>query len=175
VRDIPSTDIVVGNRLTNFRQIAENELTRRGEHSSDIRAREVRFREVAAEELHLDELRYESSCSEEIFLQYITADRSIAGFLRLSLSNTEPITPELTDAAMVREVHVYGQSLGIGETSQGRAQHLGLGTQLLERAAEIAGERGYKKLAVISAIGTREYYRKRGFADGTLYQLRELV
>ncbi|HEX2905229.1 MAG TPA: tRNA uridine(34) 5-carboxymethylaminomethyl modification radical SAM/GNAT enzyme Elp3 [Phototrophicaceae bacterium] len=174
IRDIPSTDIVVGNQMTNFRQVVENELARLGERSPDIRAREVRFRQVEAIELHLDELGYSTNGGDEIFLQYITAARDIAGFLRLSLPTEPPITAELAGAAMIREVHVYGQSLEIGESAPGRAQHLGLGRQLIERAAAIARERGYHKLAVISAIGTREYYRKRGFADGELYQIMDL-
>lgn len=174
VRDIPSTDIVAGNQLTNFRQIAEEELARQGEHSRDIRAREVRFKQFEAGDLQLDETLYASSWGDEIFLQYLTPERGIAGFLRLSLPAEVPITPELEGAAMIREVHVYGQSLEIGESSEGRAQHLGLGKQLIERAAAIARERGYTRLAVISAIGTREYYRKRGFSDGHLYQIREI-
>jgi elongator complex protein 3 len=174
IRDIPSTDIVVGNQLTNFRQIAEEELTKHGERSRDIRAREVRFRKVEAVDLGLDELWYESSWGDEVFLQYITPERDIAGFLRLSLPNEAAITDELAGAAMIREVHVYGQSVEIGESASGHAQHTGLGTQLIERAAEIARERGYQHLAVISAIGTREYYRKRGFTDGVLYQARRL-
>ena len=75
---------------------------------------------------------------------------------------------------MIREVHVYGQSVEIGELADGRAQHAGLGTRLLERAAEIAREHGYARIAVISAVGTRDYYRKRGFVDGVLYQTRVL-
>lgn len=174
IRDIPSTDIVVGNQLTNFRQIAENELAKQGIRSPDIRAREIRFRQVQAEDLRLDELWYTSGCSDEVFLQYITPERDIAGFLRLSLPKEAPITDELTGAAMIREVHVYGQSLEIGESSSGRAQHLGLGKQLIERAVEIVREHGYQRLAVISAVGTREYYRRRGFEDGKLYQIRDL-
>ncbi len=174
IRDIPSTDIVAGNQLTNFRQIVEDELKRQGTRSPDIRAREIRHQQVTADVLHLDEQHYTTSCSEEIFLQYITASREIAGFLRLSLPAEPAITPELEQAAMIREVHVYGQSLEIGESAPGVAQHLGLGKQLIERAAEIAQAHGYAKLAVISAIGTREYYRKRGFADGRLYQIRTL-
>lgn len=174
VRDIPSTDIVIGNQMTNFRQVVEHTLAANGERSPDIRAREVRFRQVEAVELHLDEQGYSSSSGDEIFLQYITPARDIAGFLRLSLPTEAPITPELVNAAMIREVHVYGQSLELGESAPGRAQHLGLGRQLIERAADIARERGYHQLAVISAIGTREYYRKRGFADGELYQIRLL-
>jgi len=174
IRDIPSTDIVDGNHLTNFRQIVERELNSRGERSRDIRAREIRHRQVKIDDLHLDEVWYDASCGREVFLQFITDEGDIAGFLRLSLPTEPPITDELRHAAMIREVHVYGQSVEIGDAGEGRAQHAGLGTRLIERAVEIAHERGYKYLAVISAVGTRDYYRKRGFADATLYQIREL-
>lgn len=176
IRDIPSTDIVDGNQLTNFRQIVDQTLAKQGERSMDIRAREVRHKTIAPDALHLDEVWYGSSSSEEVFLQFITEDREIAGFLRLCLpfADEAPLHPELADAAIIREVHVYGQSLGIGESETGRAQHAGLGTALIERAVELATERGYGRLAVISAIGTRGYYRKRGFEDGVLYQVRAL-
>ena len=96
--------------------------------------------------------------------------------MRLALLDRDipPLTPELDGAAIVREVHVYGQALGIGENVTGRAQHSGLGTALLDRAADIAREQGYKHLAVISAVGTRSYYRKRGYAEMGMYQVREL-
>lgn len=175
IRDIPSTDIVVGNQLTNFRQIAEAELAGAGERSRDIRSREIRHREVRAEELRLDEQRYRTSSSEEVFLQFITPERDIAAFLRLSLPTDPPLTGELQDAAILREVHVYGQSLRLGEAAEGVAQHAGLGTRLLEEAAELARQAGYARLAVISATGTRDYYRRRGYVDGELYQWRELV
>ncbi len=175
IRDIPSTDILTGNQMTNFRQLVDVEMERQGARSGDIRSREVRHRQISADELHLDEVRYTSGIGNEIFLQYITEERDITAFLRLSLPNTPALTDEVDDAAIIREVHVYGQALDIGESSPGRAQHVGLGTQLIERAAEIAKEQGYKRLAVISAVGTREYYRKRGFADGALYQIRNLT
>ncbi len=142
-----------------------------------IRAREVRFNAVQSDDLTLDELTYPTQAGEERFLQFITPGREIAGFLRLALLDRSlpPLTPELAEAAIVREVHVYGQALGIGETAEGRAQHSGLGTTLLERAAEVARAAGYSRLAVISAVGTRAYYRKRGFSDAGLYQVRELL
>ena len=176
IRDIPGTDIVDGNKVTNFRQLVEQELARQGSSSSDIRAREIRKKRVTGADLHLDRLSYLSSIGEEIFLQYITEEREIAAFLRLSLPNENemPLLAELAGCAMIREVHVYGLSLGIGAAVAGRAQHLGLGSNLIELAASIAESRGYRKLAVISAIGTREYYRKRGFQDGELYQIRDL-
>ncbi len=177
IRDIPGTDIVVGNKATNFRQLVENELQRRGETVMDIRAREVRFRTVAADELTLDELAYETSNGREIFLQFIAQDRAIAGFLRLALPDVSNplLVDELASAAMIREVHVYGQAVDIGESAAGRTQHAGLGSALIERAVEIARAHGYTRLAVISAVGTRGYYRKRGFEDGALYQTRSLV
>ena len=176
IRDIPGTDIVDGNKVTNFRQLVERELASQGGKSSDIRAREIRKTRVSDDELRLDSLSYQTSIGEEVFLQYITDDRSIAAFLRLSLPHVDgaPLLDELADCAMIREVHVYGLALGIGAAIAGRAQHLGLGSKLIETAAGLARARGYRRLAVISAIGTREYYRKRGFADGELYQIRDL-
>lgn len=176
IRDIPGTDIVEGNQLTNFRQIVSQELEKRDERCMDIRAREIRYQQVNYEELHLDELWYNSSMSDEVFLQFITEERQIAGFLRLCLpyQDETAIHEELENAAIIREIHVYGQSLGIGDDKSGIAQHSGLGKTLIEHAIKLATERGYQHMAVISAIGTREYYRKRGFYDRTLYQIRDL-
>ena len=178
IRDIPGTDIVDGNKVTNFRQLVERELASRDQRSRDIRAREIGRKSVDGAGLLLDRQSYRASVGEEVFfLQYITPDRDIAAFLRLSLPDQHqtPLLDELAGCAMIRETHVYGLSLGIGATQAGRAQHLGLGSQLIEAAAALARERGYRRLAVISSIGTREYYRKRGFADGALYQLRDLA
>ena len=83
-----------------------------------------------------------------------------------------PIAP---GEAMIREVHVYGAVAGIHQEGQA-AQHRGLGKRLVERACEIARDAGYDRINVISAIGTREYYRKLGFAaaHNGLYQQKAL-
>jgi len=176
VRDIPGTDIVVGNKVTNLRQLVEDRLRQDGKQSRDIRAREIGAVQVDPELLRLETLEYSTSAGRELFLQWVTPEDRICGFARLSLPNSSdpPLVVELENCAMIREVHVYGQALGIGEMASGRAQHAGLGTKLLEHAAHIAREAGYATLAVISAIGTRGYYRSRGFTDGTLYQHRLL-
>ena len=70
---------------------------------------------------------------------------------------------------MIREVHVYGQSLKIGEGSEAHAQHRGLGRWLVEAASEESRRRGYEGVAVISAVGTRGYYERLGFVRGDLY------
>jgi elongator complex protein 3 len=77
--------------------------------------------------------------------------------------------PELAGQAMIREVHVYGPALNLGDDSRGEAQHIGLGTRLIARARQIAAAAGYRRLAVISAVGTREYYRRLGFEVDGLY------
>jgi elongator complex protein 3 len=174
VRDIPGTDIVSGNKLTNFRQIAEKEAGKKGLVLKDIRSREIKHQQVIAADLSLDEARYTTSVSQELFLQYITHDRKIAGFLRLSLPTIDSYIKELQGSAIIREVHVYGQTVNLGDKTHGAAQHLGLGTLLIEKASKVAAKAGFKNLAVISAIGTREYYRKLGFTKGVLYQHKNL-
>lgn len=175
IRDIPGTDIVDGNKVTNLRQVAELRLVRGGRTLRDIRAREIRSQSVDVAMLTLDEQRYASSAGTEVFLQWITGTRQIAGFLRLLLPAEPSFIAELGAAAIIREVHIYGQQIGIGVSVVGKAQHRGLGTRLIERAAEIAETAGYDRVAVIAAVGTRGYYRKRGFVDGVLYQHRLLV
>ena len=107
-------------------------------------------------------------------MEFATPEDRLAGFLRLSLPKQASSMAEISETAMIREVHVYGQSLQLGTSSTGKAQHSGLGTKLIEKAEEISRQKGYTKISVISAIGTREYYRKRGFRDGQMYQYKFL-
>lgn len=74
---------------------------------------------------------------------------------------------------MIREVHIYGKVAALHQTSEG-TQHLGLGRALVEEACRQAAHAGYDALNVISAVGTRDYYRNLGFADHGLYQQRGL-
>jgi len=81
---------------------------------------------------------------------------------------------ELGGAAIIREVHTYGQVVRIGDTVTRETQHKGLGRKLMEEAERIAKKRDYRRLAVISAIGTREYYRKLGFSLEGEYMIKIL-
>jgi elongator complex protein 3 len=85
------------------------------------------------------------------------------------LPQAEPPIAELKGSAVIREVHVYGPALALGAESEQVPQHTGVGTRLLEEAERIARRQGYDRLAVIAAIGTRPYYRERGFRLGQLY------
>jgi elongator complex protein 3 len=172
IRDFPTTNVVAGNKKANLRQIAQQRLRERGLRCQCIRCREVRRMEVSPEDLSLAVETYETDATTEHFLSFETADDRLAGFLRLSLPHPHirhPL-PELAGHAMIREVHVYGPAVPIGEESQGEAQHVGLGTQLVQKAKEIARAAGYQHIAVISAIGTREYYAlHHGFQINGLY------
>ena len=178
VRDIPGDDIVDGNKVTNFREVVERRLKEMGRTSRDIRAREIRDGAVSPEDLRLVKTRYASSIGEEVFLQFVTPEDKIVGFCRLSLPAEPVFLEEVRHSAMIREVHVYGGIVAFGGTAgeqgRGKSQHLGLGRRLVEAAASLAAEQGFESLAVISAIGTRHYYRGLGFADGRLYQHRQL-
>ncbi len=174
IRDISSDDIVVGNKRTNFRQIAEQEIARRGDTLVEIRAREIRGEAFDDASLEARETGYETDSGREVFLELVTPDDRIVGFLRLSLPTAASFVDELGTNALVRELHVYGGSVRLGHAPDGAAQHRGLGARLLDRAAEFARAEGYTALSVISAIGTRDYYRMQAFADGALYQHRAL-
>ncbi|HEX7542418.1 MAG TPA: GNAT family N-acetyltransferase, partial [Anaerolineales bacterium] len=129
-------------------------------------------RESETPALRLDDLVYHPDGAEEHFLSFVTPEDQIAGFLRLSLPGADsPVTglADLHGAAIIREVHVYGQSLAVGTEQSGAAQHTGLGTRLLAEADNLARTKGYRRMAVIAAAGTRQYYLKRGFERGELY------
>jgi elongator complex protein 3 len=176
IRDIPSTNVVAGNRNTSLRQDVARELERRGKRCNCIRCREIRGSTLQKANLELHDLVYQTGVSEEHFLSYDTEDDRLAGFLRLSLpyENNVLEIPDLEDAAIIREVHVYGQSLEVGTEQAGAAQHAGLGKNLIQKAEDIARTKGYASLAVIAAVGTRQYYAMRGFDMGELYMVKPL-
>lgn len=174
IRDIGSQDIVVGNKKTNLRQTVEERINKEHSEIHEIRFREIRGNKVSADDLKLKITDYETSVSNEKFMEFVTDDNHIAGFLRLSLpkDSSNHFINELSDAAIIREIHIYGESLAIGEKA--KTQHLGLGKTLIQKAKEISKENGFKKLAVISSIGTREYYKKNGFEIDGLYQISQI-
>lgn len=172
IRDISSDDILVGNKLTNFRELAQAELVRQGLPARDIRAREVRGQRVDLADLSLRETRYAVAGGMEHFLEFVTADDQVAAFLRLHLPAPgrprDEVLAEVVGCALIRELHVYGEAMPLGRTRGGVSQHRGLGRRLLAEARVRASH--LHGLAVISAVGTRDYYRQNGFRDGVLYQ-----
>jgi elongator complex protein 3 len=152
-------------------------MKRRGTVCQCLRCREVRGGQVDVASLKLDDLVYRVGSAEEHFISYVTPEDKVAGFIRLSLPQSDaPATGliDLQDAALIREVHVYGQSLPVGAEKEGAAQHAGLGTRLLQEAQHSAKEKGFSRMAVIAAVGTRQYYIERGFERGDLYLVRNV-
>lgn len=196
IRDISAPDIKAGNKKVNLRQLVEQRIDSEGLATAEIRHREVSLANVAAEDLSLEVVEYETTATSERFLQWVTSQGKIAGFLRLSLPHTNAIAqlneeyeaatsktaeqrhtlpfPLQAGEAMIREVHVYGRVEKLQHAGINNAQHRGLGTQLVNRACELASRAGYQRINVISAVGTRGYYRKLGFYDNGLYQQRML-
>ena len=186
IRDISATDILVGNKHTNLRQMVEERLNSKelSQQVQEIRFREINQQQICVDELKLIDCSYVTAVSDEHFLQWITTNNKIAGFCRLSLPHWDDLISGSCDVdageliaqpgqAMIRELHVYGQALSLG--SEGiSAQHQGLGHKLLTRASAIAAQNGYTSLNVISSIGTRAYYRAQGFSDAGLYQQKIL-
>ena len=181
IRDFSSKHVVAGNKRTSLRQDVVDELARRGQACRCVRCREVRDEKVDSARLRLEDQVYYPAYAEEHFLSFVTPDDRICGYLRLSLPKPNPdagpadaVLPDLQEAALIREVHVFGQALAVGAEQAGASQHIGLGTRLLQKAEEIARQNDYQRLAVIAAVGTRRYYESRGFQRGELYMLREL-
>ncbi|MFC7154286.1 tRNA uridine(34) 5-carboxymethylaminomethyl modification radical SAM/GNAT enzyme Elp3 [Halomarina halobia] len=169
-RDIPADFIDAGVWKSNLRQLARERMEEHGWTCDCIRCREVGMNDETPESVELDALTYEVCGGTEHFVSFEDPDNDLlVGFCRLRFPN-DPVRRELTDAAIVRELHVYGNEVGVGledETGSG-FQHQGYGRRLLAEAERLAADAGYGKLSVISGIGVREYYREKlgYFQDG---------
>ncbi|HEY44456.1 MAG TPA: tRNA uridine(34) 5-carboxymethylaminomethyl modification radical SAM/GNAT enzyme Elp3 [Anaerolineae bacterium] len=178
VRDIPSHHVVAGNKRTSLRQDIHRELERREQRCACIRCREIRERPIDPRELKLDDMAYQANGGQEYFLSFVTSEDDLAGYLRLYLPGPNSVDTgmlDLINTAIIREVHIYGQSLEVGLGEDGAAQHVGLGEQLISQAEKIAENSGFERIAVIAALGTRGYYHRLGYELGETYMLKELV
>jgi elongator complex protein 3 len=174
-REIESKDIVAGPRSGNLRQIVLQKLGQQGYKCRCIRCREAGLQRKypVADEVELRRIDYNASNGSEIFLSYESKDRSntLLGFLRLRKVAKPHRIELLTDCAIVRELHVYGQAVGVGKKeSDNSYQHRGYGMKLLREAERIAkDELRVSKIAIISAVGTRQYYKKLGYCQDGPY------
>lgn len=167
-RDIPTPMIAAGVKHTNLRQIALAELKRRGNECRCIRCREAGHRQRDGESIEpsriaLRETTYDASGGVERFLEIVEpASDALVAFLRLREPSPEAHRPEMARSAVVRELRVLGVELPLGSRGDG-LQHRGHGRRLMSRAEEVARDRGFQKLLVMSGIGVRPYYRKLGY------------
>ena len=175
-RDIPADFIDAGVWKSNLRQLAAQRADDRGIELRDIRAREAGMNDAIPDpdRVELTETTYDAGGGTEFFLSFEDpVEDLLVGFCRLRFPN-DPVREELDDAAIVRELHVYGSEAGIG-SGEGEWQHKGYGRRLIRRAEALAADAGYGKLAIISGIGAREYYRRKlGYRQDGPYVTKRL-
>lgn len=173
-RDIPTPRISMGVMKSNLRELVEEKIREKG-----ISPREMRFREIGLQKkraalsgFSIRRLDYAASGGKETFLSYENDEGLIAGFIRMRFPG-QCLRQEITCAsALIRELHVYGAEALID--GGGEVQHQGLGAGLLQEAEEIAREKGKDSMLIISGVGVREYYRKRGYIQKGPYMAKSL-
>ncbi|KUJ94768.1 MAG: hypothetical protein XD40_0089 [Archaeoglobus fulgidus] len=173
-RDIP-VKAAIGLDKGNIRQLVHRRLKEMGYSCRCIRCREVGHKGVRPEEYSKAELvvrEYAASEGREFFISFeIPEYDELVGFVRLRFPK-EPFIEVLRDAALIRELHVYGRAVPIGQSSDA-FQHRGFGERLLKEAEEIAKDE-YDRIAVISGVGVRDYYRKLGYRLRQGYMVKKL-
>ncbi|MFH1751251.1 MAG: tRNA uridine(34) 5-carboxymethylaminomethyl modification radical SAM/GNAT enzyme Elp3, partial [Candidatus Micrarchaeota archaeon] len=180
-RDIPTNLIADGVMKSNLRELVEVECKERGISCRCIRCREVGIKmlkkkiKVDYDSVELVRRNYDASGGKEIFLSFEDkTNDALMGFLRLRKFSDKAFRPEIDSTTMgIRELHVYGVQLPIGRILEDKfdpIQHEGYGSKLLLEAERIAKEEfGMQKMLIISGVGVREYYRKRGYALEGVY------
>lgn len=171
-RDIPAKLIVSGSKHGHIRRMAQERLKEQGGACRCIRCREIGRRPSGAPERD-ESLVYRCCGGTEHFLSTAAGD-ALIGFVRLRFPGTV-FREELEDAALVRELHVYGSMVPLGEAATGtERQHRSFGKKLLARAEETARSAGYRRCAVMAGIGVRPYYKRQGYERKGPYMVKEL-
>lgn len=172
VRDISKKWVAAGTKATNLRQYIQVEMKEEGWTCLCIRCREVKSRHLAVNPELID-LPIPTLGGLEHLLTFEKNGR-LFSLLRLRLpdQSSSPLFPELKGVAIIRELHTYGRTVAHTKKSSTKTQHRGLGKRLMAEAETITRQAGYRRLAVISSIGTRGYYRKLGYHREGLYMTK---
>lgn len=183
-REIPVNGISDGVKHGNLRQIVQEKLEHRGIVCQCIRCREVGQRAMktgelsSANEFSIQRIDYEASGGKEIFISFEDPTSGLlVGYLRLRIPGKSPHRREIanTNTALIRELHVFGQTVPVGERSDSAFQHKGYGTRLIAEAERIATEEfDRSKMIVISALGTMNYYSRFGYRHEGPYMSKPL-
>lgn len=181
-RDIPMPLVSSGVEHGNLRELALARMKDLGTQCRDVRTREVGIQEIHNKvkpyEAELIRRDYCANGGWETFLSYEDPEQDILiGLLRLRKCSPDTFRPELrSGCSIVRELHVYGSVVPVHARDPTKFQHQGFGMLLMEEAERIAREEhGSSKIAVISGVGTRNYYRKIGYELDGPYMSKSLV
>ncbi|XP_076612114.1 elongator complex protein 3 [Chaetodon auriga] len=180
-RDIPMPLVSSGVEHGNLRELALARMKDMGTECRDVRTREVGIQEIHHKvrpyQVELVRRDYVANGGWETFLSYEDPEQDILiGLLRLRRCSPQSFRPELKGGvSIVRELHVYGSVVPVSSRDPSKFQHQGFGMMLMEEAERIArDEHGSSKLAVISGVGTRNYYRKMGYELEGPYMVKDL-
>ena len=167
MREIPPEYIVAGTKRIDLRAVIEKELRKKRIKLKEIRYREIGFakKENLNLDLKLKITKYNASKGKEYFLEIINKQDVLFGLLRLRISDK---------GAIIRELHVYGQALKLGEKSRVAVQHQGLGKWLIKEAEKIVKKQKIKELRIISGVGVRDYYKKLGYKLKEGYMVKKI-
>lgn len=180
IRDIPSTYILGGNTTTNLRQLIIEKLKTEGKSCNCIRCREIQDNIFDIKDVKLNIQKFDASDGKEFFLSFDDMkNNKLLGFLRLRIPSyiydgKSHFIEVLQNCAIVRELHIYGKQIPVGERESKSVQHYNFGFKLLKEAENIVKKEGIKKLAIISGIGVKDYYRKFGYREKGGYMLKVL-
>jgi len=168
MREIPQDYLIAGTVHIDLRKTIKEKMREEGKRCNCIRCREIGFvqrdsRKEIDSNLKLKKAEYSASDGREIFLQIVNRDNVLFGLCRLR---------KVGDTLFVRELHVFGPQALIGKI--GKVQHKGLGAWLMSEAERIAKKEKIKKIAIISGIGVREYYRKLGYRLENNYMVKKI-
>jgi elongator complex protein 3 len=176
-RDVPAQTIVTGSKTSNIRQVLERELKKRKLKCRCIRCREVKQDYDPKEKPYLFRQDYQSSQGKEVFLTFENKQRTkLFSLLRLRLPS-QYLFPVLRNSSLIREVQTFGSQLSLEKTDKDARspQHKGLGKKLIDQAEKITKQEfGLKRVAVISGVGVREYYKKLGYRLKDTYMVKKL-
>jgi elongator complex protein 3 len=180
-RDIPVHQIVAGVDKGNLRQLAKRKLMENGDTCKCIRCREVGHRtrdgiEVRPNNLEIIKRTYDASEGIEKFISIEDPENDVlVGFLRLRIPSEKVFRPEIKGSTgLIRELHVYGWMTPVG-VSGDHWQHKGWGEVLMDEAEKIAYEEyDLRKMVVMSALGTKEYYYRLGYSKDGVYVSKKL-
>jgi ELP3 family radical SAM enzyme/protein acetyltransferase len=176
IRDIPTKEIIGGTQSTGMRDIVLREMEKENLPCRCLRCREVKLKEHNSYDIKFTYNKFRSSKGTEFFLSYTSYDENtLYGYLRLRFNDSNyGVLPVIHDTALIRELHVLGVSVTVNNADNNKTQHKKLGTNLLKYAEYISMLYGYKKIAIISGVGVRTYYEKRGYSLSNTYMVKTL-
>jgi elongator complex protein 3 len=170
-REFPVKQIQAGPKKGNLRELALMRLRERGKRCRCIRCREVGHWtlkekvQVQPNRIDLRKQEYDASEGDELFISMDEPENDVLiGYLRLRFPSEKAHREEIdASAAIIRELHVYGPEVPVGRRYRDAWQHAGFGRRLMAEAEAKAMDRGARRILVLSALGTKDYYKRLGY------------